>query len=974
MFIPQRKLSAHNFKKGLLIGGCLFFGGALASGETISPMAFPTMPGISLYGLGGNGWTAIGDVMAPVVGQPTSFFFLDPQIYYHSPHSEYTGSLGGGGRWLTPSSGILGAYVFGDYNHSNDGNSFWFVSPGIERLGPTFDFSANAYIPVSNQRINNGLEFADQAGDFSQVTFSGHTQFDELVNTFESVGWGGDVQVGARLPFRNTKLYLGGYYFDPKDSSSILGGAVRAEIPVNNYVSVMMSEAYDGQYHNTLKAGLTLWFGGRRTGYDFTGNLADRMVDPIQRNLIAVAGGAHNAQPVVDEVENTGQTAVEMTNISFFVPETGPDDTAVQGDGTYENPYVGMSQYNVDDANDQNNRNFYIDSGTYNATYSPLVNPDFIVLNNDQLYGRTSHFTRAAYGSLRPVINFTDGGFLVPGGDTSDSFNGLQLFGDGLSETAGVSGTAGIFVDHESGPAVQVSVFNSSIQNFGDGIDIYNTVASSTELDISYSMIANNFGGGVTQLAGGSNGGYGGGVAALNEGAGGMTLNILHSQVSNNFNGQNLLNWAGILLFDNGSGNAALNANYVTVDNNNNNLFAILGGGIFVDNEGTGALTALINHSQVEGNTFNGIEALDDTFTMNTNSLNLTVKNSTISNNTNGGAGIAFGVLGANPTNSDLTALIQNNTLTGNSVGIYLQNNMNSNDFSVMINHDYISDSGVGIVIGAASNSGNTVIDVNSSTITGSNDDGIKATNNKSTGAFTLNVNHSTISDNFNNGINFSDNNSSGVTTLNVGGSKIIDNGDSGINAVALDSDSNAQPTNLTVMIDRSFISGNFRGISLVADASDTGTAASAQISTTVSNSVINNNQVGILNIAISIAGSTTATATSNLTVKNSVIAHNDTGIASLANSQNLGGNATSVSTVNLDQSIVFDNKVALDSFTAGGAGSETATINVINPIFFDGVVNFSGAGASVNIPGVPGLNSGDHVVCNWISGCTVVP
>ena len=39
-----------------------------------------------------------------------------------------------------------------------------------------------------------------------------------------------------------------------------------------------------------------MWFGGRETGYGFSGNLAERLVDPIQRSLMAVAGGSQTGQ------------------------------------------------------------------------------------------------------------------------------------------------------------------------------------------------------------------------------------------------------------------------------------------------------------------------------------------------------------------------------------------------------------------------------------------------------------------------------------------------------------------------------------------------------------------------------------------------------------------------------------------------------------------------------------------------------
>ena len=475
------KLISDHCKPRLIASGCLILINTLTWASNSTPFtAFPSSPGISLYGLAGNGWTGIGDLMAPIYGQPLNFTYLDPQIYYSAP-GEYSASLGIGQRWLASRAGILGAYVFGDYNHSDNGNDFWFVSPGLERLGQTLDFSANLYIPVSTQKIRTGTEFADQAGDFSQITFAGHNQYDMLVNTFDTVGWGGDAEVGMRLPFRNAEFYVGGYYFSPKNSDSLIGGAVRLQIPINNYLSALVSEAYDDQYHNTIKAGLALSFGGRHTGYRFTGDLRERLVEPVQRDLVAVAGGAKSGQPVLQDTQNTGDVALEMTNIAFFVADT-TSNSGIQGDGTYENPYVGMSQNNVDDANSEKNQNFYIQSGTYNAIYGSS-NPNYIVLNNDQIYGRTNDFRQNAADNDRPLLVFAHGGFEIPDGDVNDSLNGLRLSG------SATDGTAGIWVNHVSSLSNQnVEVNTTDVQYFGDGIDLHNSTASTLSVAIYHPL------------------------------------------------------------------------------------------------------------------------------------------------------------------------------------------------------------------------------------------------------------------------------------------------------------------------------------------------------------------------------------------------------------------------------------------------------------------------------------------------------
>lgn len=349
----------------IALSSCLSLTSAFATGSTepttSSWAPFPNIPGISLLGSTGDGWMAAGDIMAPIFGQAAHFTYIDPQVIYHGSPDEYTASFGLGQRWLTDNS-VWGVYLFGDDNHADQNKEFWFLSPGVERLGRVWDFSVNAYLPITNRRFNTGAAFADQTGDYSQVTFSGHNQYDAIVNTFTATGWGFDQQIGVRLAsLHNLKLSVGAYYFAPADSDNIIGGTVRLEMPLTAYLSATFSEAYDSQAHNVLKGGLSIALGGRSSGVAFTGDLTQRMVDPVRRQLIAVAGSATTGEAIVAGVKDTGQIALEASNISFFLPDNAP--AAANGptaDGSYENPYHGFSQDNINDANQQGNHNLYV--------------------------------------------------------------------------------------------------------------------------------------------------------------------------------------------------------------------------------------------------------------------------------------------------------------------------------------------------------------------------------------------------------------------------------------------------------------------------------------------------------------------------------------------------------------------------------------------------------------------------------------
>ena len=189
-----------------------------------------------------------------------------------------------------------------------------------------------------------------------------------------------------------------------------------------------------------------------------------------------MAGGSSTGEPTSSGFTETGDTALEATNISFFLPDNGMTSSSDDlsgitpgsvGDGTYENPYIGMTQANVDDGNRQSNRLFYVNSGTYNAVYgsAEYQGNDFIQLNNDTVLGRQNYnanpFVQMAQGDNRPLILFTEGGFLVPGLDSSDTISSLRLQGQNPDGSDGR--TTGIFIDHE-GVANNLAVTVDNVQ------------------------------------------------------------------------------------------------------------------------------------------------------------------------------------------------------------------------------------------------------------------------------------------------------------------------------------------------------------------------------------------------------------------------------------------------------------------------------------------------------------------------------
>jgi Inverse autotransporter, beta-domain len=815
----------------------------------------PLTPGVSLTGYAGNGWTAIGDTLIPAFGQQSYFTYLNPQINYHSNQDEYTGSLGVGERWLQASN-IWGAYVFGDYNHSAQNNGFWFVSPGVERLGRVLDFSANGYIPVSKQRIDTGTAFADTTGDFNQVQFSGHNQYDELVNTFESTGWGADAQIGIHLAsLHQTKLSVGSYYFNPQDSHSILGGAIRVETPITAYLSLNASEAYDGQTHNTLKIGLSLTLVGRHSGAGSTGDLSQRLVDPVQRQLIAVSGGSHTGAPIVSGTENTGQVALEATNISFFVADPTDENT---GNGTYENPYHGFNQDAVNDANQQNNRSFYLNSGNYNTQE--------ITLNNDQLYGRQNNFQQPAQGDQRPLLNFSGNGLIIGNNDSADSLNDLQLSGSGNGDGNGV------LVNHTDETDLHLAITDTAINHFLYGVQISSHSNAATTVTINNAEITDN-----------SNQG----ILAQNQGSGGLNLSVTGADIERN-------GASGIYLVDYQTGNLTANITHSQINQNANN-------GIYAINEfNSGTLTLNVSHAQIEDNASSGIQLNNGaSFNVNTGSVIGHISDSTITGNSNG-------IIATNTASGPFTLTVDHSAITDNSNnGIVALNTGGTGPFTLQASYSTVSSNGInGFEIFNEADTGNFSLSIQQSTASNNSSHGIFLDNSVSNGNFSAEISHSTINNNGMDGIYALNDLSAGSMSLSITHSTVDGNFANGVFL-----DNRGKGSSLNANISTSNISGN--GLNGVSAANETTTGS---LLLTMTDSTILNNQFNgiVLNQKSITDGGLTATITDSTIADNQRdgLTANNGATATLANAV-FYDNGISVAhggVINIENPVYFDS------------------------------------------------------------------
>lgn len=370
-----------------------------------SSLSLPLMPRVTGLGMAGDQGELWGDVMLPLMGDPNRVWYLDIQAKT-AFDSDWFGSIGTGVRRVYNDTSIWGAYVFVDHNNSLDNNGFWFISPGVEELGDTFDFRANGYIPTSSKKQYGKTDWADNLGVYDYVSFQGHEQFDILMTQDEEVGWGADVEMGMKIPgLRASRAYLGGYHFNFADASDITGVAGRVEVPVNRYLGFTVRDSYDNEQHNTFMLGVKLTVGGVNLHpRDPRQAIQERILDPIERNIATLGQGVGEpVQDVLTPVANQSAASVERANIWFFSPTGTETFDGTVNTCTIEDVCINtnFTQDTVDGINalvatsPEINTNLFSTSPSFflaPGAYSALDEDEPLQLTNDWLFGRSASF------------------------------------------------------------------------------------------------------------------------------------------------------------------------------------------------------------------------------------------------------------------------------------------------------------------------------------------------------------------------------------------------------------------------------------------------------------------------------------------------------------------------------------------------------------------------------------------------------
>ncbi|MDF1931864.1 hypothetical protein PGH45_19780 [Legionella pneumophila] len=469
-------------------------------------------PRVFAWGNAGNRFFGEADAMIPLMGNSNQSFFLDLTGKYGDDDAGLL-SAGLGSRTIVRDDTILGLYLFGDYNKTQNSNYFKVINPGIEGMTNEWDAHLNGYFPVGKKSKTMAIYTGTQAGISNTMFFSGHSQYDKLFDLVEDVGAGTDFEIGRTFFLKPHAPFCRRLLLFPKYSPAIKGVEGGIEMPLKyRGMQVGIRDSYDNINHNTIALTLRVTFGGLEQTQ--TADIHKRMLDLIPRHLGNLRSG--DGIPSQESVVDTGRKTLIQDNIWFFNADGTPSVVEGFQSCTFEHPCIGLAQTQIDTINSLSpNANFYLSSGTYN---NPNLGSAFSFRNGQNVFGRTSDFSQLATVNDRPLLN--DSLFL----EGNNNIYNLQIDGHSVRnlETGGALQPFQVGVLTRSFSTGVVNIYNSNIMS---NSTTNNVIAVANNSNVSFLNIYNsNMTSSITNLAGSI------AVGAANLQSG--TMNIYNSSIS----------------------------------------------------------------------------------------------------------------------------------------------------------------------------------------------------------------------------------------------------------------------------------------------------------------------------------------------------------------------------------------------------------------------------------------------------------
>jgi hypothetical protein len=198
-------------------------------------MADKFQPHIEAGGFGTNEHSG-GDVdmFLPLWQDPTSLLFGDLRGTFTGQPAQ-SGSFGLGYRTQVDPEWILGGYGFFDLKHTDNDNTFFQGSVGLEALSIDWDFRVNGYFPFNS---DSGSTKTSGVGGLngSGLTIIGTDIGFHSESQQEKALFGVDGEVGWRVPIfpadgdMDLRVFAGGFYFSASDTDTLAGPRGRIEL------------------------------------------------------------------------------------------------------------------------------------------------------------------------------------------------------------------------------------------------------------------------------------------------------------------------------------------------------------------------------------------------------------------------------------------------------------------------------------------------------------------------------------------------------------------------------------------------------------------------------------------------------------------------------------------------------------------------------------------------------------------------
>lgn len=603
-----------------------------AHAEGVSPLCKFYGGHIDLEGKIGN-QRNIGEmsVFLPLACKEESLLYTDIRLKRDNIDN-MEGNFGLGIRQLYQ-TGIWGNYFYFDRKISGITDKYHSqLTFGSEWLAESWEIRANAYMPVTGEKSMT------TAGGIGGVSLSGNNIFVQQTagnRLIEEPLYGGDAEVGFKIPDTKFWLHAGGYSFHGNDVDDVSGGRVRARYDLTKNISL----SAEGQYDDVR--GRQGWIGVRFTlpfgepAKKAEGLKARMTASPVRDVDIVTQSkkkkvGENSLATVINSNSGTAQRILYVDN-----------SAAAGGDGSKENPFRTLSAAQAalqdndivyvsygDGTSTGLNQGFTISrnnvqligSGTdfvfdgNKMTINSLLNPAGIVL-----IGKTSAPTLTNNNAWQNGINIsaantTIAGINFLGGQymgINATANGVD-YGDLYLRDVSISnnGGNGIFITLDNGGKFGNITFENVTTNGNDGYGTrINLEGGNSKVD---NITFNNF----TSSNNTSGNGMGLFIGVYESDIGNISLNDIEIEGNSSVTGSLYI----------GAGGSASNGTISSVSINRANILSNAGSGFYVTAGGLGSISSvMIDNSRSEGNGQHGyfIE------TYGGGSLHMAIQNST---------------------------------------------------------------------------------------------------------------------------------------------------------------------------------------------------------------------------------------------------------------------------------------------------------------------------------------------------------